>query len=54
MKLQFRSEFFDVFNHVNFGLPDTSVLDSNFGQITSTANAANGSREIQFALKLLF
>jgi hypothetical protein len=52
--LQFRSEFFDVFNHVNFGLPDTSVIDPNFGQITSTANSANGSREIQFALKLLF
>lgn len=54
MTLQFRSEFFDVFNHVNFGLPDTTVTDPNFGQITSTANAANGSREIQFALKLLF
>jgi hypothetical protein len=53
-KLQFRSEFFDVFNHANFGLPDTTVTDPNFGQINSTANSANGSREIQFALKLLF
>jgi hypothetical protein len=52
--LQFRSEFFDIFNHANFGLPDNTVTDPNFGQITSTANAANGSREIQFALKLLF
>ena len=54
LTLQFRSEFFDVLNHANFGLPDTTVTDPNFGQITSTANSANGSREIQFALKLLF
>ncbi len=52
--LQFRSEFFDILNHANFGLPDGTVTDPNFGQITSVANPASGSREIQFALKLLF
>ncbi len=49
--LQFRGEFFNVFNHTNFGLPDSNVQSSSFGQITSTANPP---REIQFALKLLF
>ncbi|MDQ2840614.1 MAG: TonB-dependent receptor [Acidobacteriota bacterium] len=49
--LQFRAEFFNIFNHANFGLPDRTVTDSGFGQITSTATAP---REIQFALKLLF
>jgi hypothetical protein len=49
--LQFRSEFFNIFNHANFGLPDNSVQDAAFGQITSTATAP---REIQFALKLMF
>ncbi len=49
--LQFRAEFFNVFNHTNFGLPSNTIDTASFGQITSTATA---SREIQFALKLLF
>ncbi len=49
--LQFRSEFFNILNHANFGLPDTTVTDSGFGQITGTST---DPREIQFALKLLF
>ncbi|HLH05211.1 MAG TPA: TonB-dependent receptor [Bryobacteraceae bacterium] len=51
MRLQFRAEFFNILNHVNFGLPDTNVQDTSFGQINSTATAP---REIQFALKLMF
>ena len=51
LNLQFRSEFFNIFNHTNFGLPDAVVTDSNFGVITGTAAA---SREIQLALKLIF
>jgi hypothetical protein len=51
--LQFRSEFFDILNHPNFGLPDGTVTDSAFGVINSTANP-NSNREIQFSLKLLF
>ena len=52
-RLQFRAEFFDILNHPNFGLPHSTVTDSAFGVITSTANP-NANREIQFALKLLF
>jgi hypothetical protein len=50
IKLQFRSEFFDVLNHTNFGFPDAKTTDAAFGTIRSTFP----SRQIQFALKLLF
>ncbi|HXE12745.1 MAG TPA: carboxypeptidase regulatory-like domain-containing protein [Bryobacteraceae bacterium] len=49
-RLQFRSEFFNVFNHTNFSTPDGNVQSSTFGQI----NGTQPPREIQFALKLLF
>jgi hypothetical protein len=49
-KLQFRSEFFNVFNNVNFNTPDHNVSDSAFGQILS----AKDPRIIQFALKFAF
>jgi hypothetical protein len=50
MSVQFRAEFFNIFNHANFGLPDGNVQDSAFG----TINSAGPPREIQFALKLTF
>jgi hypothetical protein len=49
--LQFRAEFFNLFNLVNFGLPANTLLGSGFGQINRTAGT---SRQIQFSLKLLF
>jgi hypothetical protein len=55
--LQFRSEFFDIFNHPNFGNPGNTVTASSFGLITSTrfpAGDFGSAREIQFALKLIF
>jgi hypothetical protein len=50
IKLQFRSEFFNLTNHTNFGIPNTITTNSSFGQIRTTYPA----RQIQFALKLLF
>jgi hypothetical protein len=49
-KLQFRSEFFNVTNHTNFGIPNTTTTSSSFGQIRTTYPA----RQIQFALKVIF
>jgi hypothetical protein len=50
IKLQFRSEFFNLPNRTNFGVPDTKTTDAAFGTIRTTYPA----RQIQFALKLLF
>ena len=65
LQLQFRSEFFNIFNNVNFappgggasggfatlgGFSGTQVNGSNFMHIFSAA----ASREIQFSLKLLW
>jgi hypothetical protein len=49
--LEFRAEFFNVFNIVNFGLPSNTVLGSGFGTISHTAGS---SRQIQFSLKLIY
>ena len=49
--LQFRAEFFNIFNIANLGLPANTILGSGFGQINRTAGT---SRQIQFSLKLMF
>jgi len=56
-KLQFRAEFFDLFNHANFGRPGNVVGTPMFGRITSTrfpTGESGSSRQIQFALKLIY
>jgi hypothetical protein len=49
--LQFRAEFFNIFNIVNFGLPSNTVRGSGFGVISHTSGS---SRQIQFSLKLIY
>ena len=58
MGLDFRAEFFNLFNHAQFGLPNSDIgtsfgnpNSSSFGIINETVNDA---RLIQFALKLKF
>jgi Carboxypeptidase regulatory-like domain/TonB dependent receptor-like, beta-barrel len=50
IRVQFRSEFFNLLNNVNFGIPNTISNNAAFGQIRTTYPA----RQIQFALKLMF
>lgn len=51
IRLQFRSEFFNLFNKTNFGSPNSNFSAGNFGTITGLQSPA---RQIQFALKLVF
>lgn len=51
MNLELRAEVFNVLNTPEFGLPDTDVDTSQAGSITSTVHS---SRQIQFALKVVF
>jgi len=49
--LQFRGEFFNAWNHTQFGGPNSTLNSGIFGQITSVLIPP---REIQLALKLLW
>ena len=48
--LQFRAEFYNIFNHTNFNGFGTTFGSPNFGQATS----ARDPRTIQFGLRLFF
>jgi hypothetical protein len=55
-RVQFRVEFFDLFNHSNFGQPGNVVGTPGFGRITSTrfqTGESGSSRQIQFGIKLM-
>ncbi len=51
MGLNFRAEFFNLWNHAQFGLPVNDVSSVAFGAVNSTVN---NPRLVQFALKLTF
>jgi hypothetical protein len=54
--LEFRTEFFNIFNRTQFAPPSTvccSANNLNFGVVTATATGTN-PRLVQFGLKLFF
>jgi hypothetical protein len=67
LKLQFRADFFNLFNHTNFSNPVTNQSSASFGKITSTVGSAvatavgttaglvgGGPRVLQFSMRLHF
>ena len=51
MMVDFRAEFFNIFNHPQFFTPGADISSFGFGAITQTVN---NPRLVQFALKLRF
>jgi hypothetical protein len=49
-RVQFRSEFFNLFNRANFNDPNSNVSAGTYGRITS----AMDPRILQFGLKVSF
>jgi len=62
VNVQFRTEFFNIFNHPSFAIPSNISAAANFGALFTTPDAAQnnvglgsgGPRLVQFALKLSF
>ncbi|MGB6384225.1 MAG: TonB-dependent receptor [Terriglobales bacterium] len=60
--MQFRAEFFNIFNHPQYGLPQATFNASGFGSIINGVNTntpvspvgTGTPREIQFALRFVF
>lgn len=57
-ELQFRAEFFNIFNTPQFNLPGSSIASpANFGVSTSTLSTVSGfgtQRQVQFGLRYTF
>jgi hypothetical protein len=67
VRLQFRADLFNIFNHTNFSNPVSNQSSSSFGKITSTVGSAvatavgttaglvgGGPRIVQFSMRLQF
>ena len=67
LRLQFRADLFNLFNHTNFSNPQTNQSNANFGKITSTVGSAvattvgttaglvgGGPRVVQLSMRLMF
>jgi hypothetical protein len=52
VNIQFRTEFFNLFNNVNLRLPNSNASSNQIGRITSVVD--DSQRIIQFGLKLVF
>jgi hypothetical protein len=51
LRLQFRVEAFNIFNHPTFGTPQTLITSPSFAAISGTISTA---RQIQLGMKLIF
>jgi hypothetical protein len=49
--IDFRADFFNLFNIASYQTPDNTITDASFGQITNTSST---ERHIQLALKYVF
>jgi hypothetical protein len=58
LRLEFRSEYYNIFNHPNFQQPDNFINDgSTFGQSSAEVgrnDGTTGARQLQFAMKMHF
>ncbi|MBL8222246.1 MAG: hypothetical protein JNL62_23625, partial [Bryobacterales bacterium] len=52
MGIQFRAEFFNIFNNPNFRLPNSNAASAQFGRVTAVVD--DNQRIVQLGLKLSF